>query len=64
MKLLPFEYAVRNLGRSPLRLLLGAGGSMLVVLLVLTAGAFVRGIEKGLAQRPPALFMTGWSCQF
>jgi len=50
MRLLPWEYGVRNMGRSPLRFLLGAAGSMLVVLLFLTAGAFVRGIGKALAQ--------------
>ncbi|MBI9017459.1 MAG: FtsX-like permease family protein [Phycisphaerae bacterium] len=48
MRKLPFEYAVRNLGRKPLRLLLSLGGSALVVLLVLTASAFVRGMEKSL----------------
>lgn len=45
MRLLPWEYGVRNLGRSPLRLVLLAGGAMVVVLLMLTAGAFVRGLE-------------------
>ena len=35
MRLLPFEYAIRNLGRSPLRLLASVLGSVLVVLLVL-----------------------------
>ena len=35
MRRLPFDYAVRNLGRSPVRLLLSVGGSTLVVLLVL-----------------------------
>ena len=34
MKLLPFEYAVRNLGRSPTRLFASVLGSMLVVLTV------------------------------
>ena len=48
MRLLPFEYAVRNLGRSPTRLLLSIGGSALVVLLVLAAGAFVRGMDLSL----------------
>ncbi|MBT7352297.1 MAG: ABC transporter permease, partial [Phycisphaerae bacterium] len=43
MKLLPFEYAVRNLGRSPLRMALSIGGSLLVVLLVITASGFQRG---------------------
>jgi len=48
MRLLPFEYAVRNLGRSPLRLAASVGGSALVVLLVIAAGGFVRGMQKSL----------------
>lgn len=50
MKLLPFEYAVRNLGRSPLRLVMSLLGSTLVVMLVITAAAFIRGMQHGLAQ--------------
>ena len=42
MPSLPFEYAVRNLGRSPLRLAMSVGGAALVVLLMLAAAAFVR----------------------
>ncbi len=49
MKYLPFEYAVRNLGRSPLRLAAGVLGSALVVMLVLAAGGFVRGMEQSLS---------------
>src|SRR4051812_32942440 len=49
MRLLPWDYGVRNLARSPLRLGLSLGGSALVVLLVLAAGAFVRGMDKSLA---------------
>lgn len=49
MRLLPFDYAVRNLARSPARLVLSLLGSALVVLLVLAAGAFVRGMETSLA---------------
>jgi putative ABC transport system permease protein len=49
MRLLPFEYAVRNLGRSPVRLLASVLGSTLVVLLVLAAGGFVRGMERSLS---------------
>lgn len=45
---LPLEYAVRNLGRSRLRLVLSIAGSGLMVLLVITAVAFVRGMEKSL----------------
>jgi len=49
MRLLPLEYAVRNLGRSPLRLVASVLGSTLVILLVLAAGGFVRGIERSLS---------------
>src|SRR4051812_1380404 len=49
MRLLPWEYAVRNLGRHPLRLMLSLAGSALVVLLVLAAAAFVRGMERSLS---------------
>ena len=49
MRLLPWDYGVRNLGRSPLRLALSVAGGALVVGLVLAAGAFVRGMEKSLA---------------
>jgi ABC-type lipoprotein release transport system permease subunit len=48
MRLLPFDYSIRNLGRSPLRLALSVTGSLLVVMLVLAAGAFVRGMDKSL----------------
>jgi len=48
MKLLPSSYAVRNLGRSRSRLLLSVLGSALVVLLVMAAGAFVRGMDSSL----------------
>lgn len=48
MRLLPFAYAVRNLGRSPSRLLLSVAGSALVVLLILVAGGFVNGMSKAL----------------
>jgi putative ABC transport system permease protein len=48
MKLLPFEYAVRNLGRAPLRLAATVAGAALVVALALAAGAFVRGMEHSL----------------
>lgn len=50
MHLLPFDYAVRNLGRSPVRLAMSLVGSTLVVMLVIAAAAFVRGMEKSLAQ--------------
>lgn len=48
MRLLPWEYGVRNLGRSPVRMALSVLGSMLVVLIVLTAVAFVSGMEQSL----------------
>jgi putative ABC transport system permease protein len=46
--MLPFHYAVRNLLRSPLRLVLLLAGSALVTLLVLTASAFIHGMRAGL----------------
>lgn len=48
MQTLPFTYSARNLGRSRLRLLLSVMGSAMVVLLVLAAGGFVRGMTTGL----------------
>lgn len=48
MKLLPWEYGLRNLGRSRTRWLLCALGGMLVVLLMLAAGAFARGLDRAL----------------
>ncbi len=48
MRLLPFDYAARNLGRSPLRSLLSVGGAALVVVLVLGAAAFVSGMTQSL----------------
>jgi putative ABC transport system permease protein len=49
MNLLPLEYAVRNLGRAPLRLVASVTGAALVVALVLAAGGFVRGMEHSLS---------------
>jgi putative ABC transport system permease protein len=49
MKLLPLDYATRNLGRSLPRLFLGVFGSALVVLLVIAAAGFVRGMRASLA---------------
>lgn len=48
MRTLPFSYSARNLGRSRLRLLLSVFGSAMVVLLVLAASGFVRGMTAGL----------------
>ncbi len=45
MRRLPFEYAYRNLGRSPVRLAASLLGTALVVLLALAAGGFVRGMQ-------------------
>lgn len=49
MRTLPLEYAVRNLVRSRQRLLLAVVGSALVVLLVLAAASFVRGMTSALS---------------
>ncbi len=49
-KTLPLDYAIRNLGRSPGRLMLTVGGSMLVVLLVLAAVGFVQGMRASLVE--------------
>lgn len=48
MRLLPFDYAARNLGRSPLRLGISVMGSLLVVVLATSAFAFVRGMDRSL----------------
>jgi len=48
MRRLPIEYSVRNLGRSPTRLMAIILGSTLVVGLVLAAGAFIRGMNQSL----------------
>ncbi len=50
LRQLPFEYAFRNLGRSRTRLAASLIGSALVVLLVLAAGGFVRGMQLTLTQ--------------
>ena len=47
---LPFHYAFRNLGRSPMRLGASLVGSALVVLLILASGGFVRGMQMTLTQ--------------
>ena len=49
LRQLPFEYAFRNLGRSPVRLVASLLGSALVVLLVLASAGFVRGMQMTLA---------------
>jgi putative ABC transport system permease protein len=50
MRLIPWDYGVRNLARSPTRLWLSIAGSALVVLLVLAAAAFVRGMGAAIVQ--------------
>jgi putative ABC transport system permease protein len=47
---LPFEYAYRNFGRSRIRLVASLLGASLVVLLILAAGGFVRGMQATLTQ--------------
>ncbi|MDQ7784690.1 MAG: FtsX-like permease family protein [Desulfomonilaceae bacterium] len=51
MRVLPFDYSVRNLGRSRMRLVLTVLASALVVLLVLTAASFVEGMAKSLVAK-------------
>jgi putative ABC transport system permease protein len=51
MKLLPFDYAVRNLGRSPRRFVAILLGNALVVLLIIAAAAFVEGMRSSLTIR-------------
>lgn len=46
--MLPFSYASRNLGRSPLRLVLSVGGAAMVVLLVMAGAGFALGMDASL----------------
>ena len=48
MKFLPLHYAARNIGRSPFRLALTAGGGAIVVFLVVSAVASVRALDRGI----------------
>ncbi|MEM1329141.1 MAG: ABC transporter permease [Planctomycetota bacterium] len=50
MRQLPFRYALRNLGRSRVRLAASLLGAALVVLLILASGGFVRGMQLTLTQ--------------
>jgi putative ABC transport system permease protein len=50
MRQIPFHYALRNLGRSRVRLVASLLGSTLVVLLILASGGFVRGMQRTLTQ--------------
>lgn len=47
-RLLPWEYAIRNLFRRPLRTALTLAGLTIVVLLVLIVVGFIRGLERSL----------------
>ncbi|MBW3598329.1 MAG: ABC transporter permease [Planctomycetes bacterium] len=49
LKLLPWEYGVRNLLRRPTRTLLTLGALSVVVLLVFVIVGFIRGLERSLA---------------
>lgn len=46
MRLLPLDYAVRNLGRRGTRTLLAAASSALVAALLVATAAFVRGLDR------------------
>lgn len=48
MRLLPWEYGVRNLGRAPLRTGISIGAFALVVVLLAAAGSFIRGMGQSL----------------
>jgi ABC-type lipoprotein release transport system permease subunit len=50
VRLLPWDYGVRNLARRPLRTALTALGLTLVVFLLLLVVGFVRGLERSLSQ--------------
>ena len=47
MRLLPFHYAARNIGRSPLRMWLTVGGAAIGVFLVVAAVASMRALDRG-----------------
>jgi ABC-type antimicrobial peptide transport system permease subunit len=48
-RLLPWEYAIRNLFRRPLRTALTFAGLTMVILLVFTVVGFIRGLQSSLA---------------
>jgi putative ABC transport system permease protein len=61
MKRLPFDYAVRNLGRRPGRTLLTALSSALVAALLVATAAFVRGLGRtfaGAAREDTAILLS------
>lgn len=61
MRLLPFDYAIRNLGRSPSRLVGILAGNTLVVALILAAASFVEGMRVSLGVGAPSrnVFLLG-----
>lgn len=61
LRLLPWEYGIRNLFRRPLRAGLTFCALCLVILLVLTVIGFVRGLERSLAVsgRPEVVLLYG-----
>ncbi len=48
IRLLPWEYAIRNLFRRPIRTLLTLSGLTIVICLVLAVVGFIRGLERSL----------------
>ncbi|MCC6405725.1 MAG: FtsX-like permease family protein [Planctomycetes bacterium] len=61
MRLLPLDYAVRNLGRRPTRTLLAAASSALVAALLVATAAFVRGLDhtfQGAARGDTAILLS------
>ena len=60
-RVLPFDYAIRNLGRRPLRTILTALSSALVAALLVATSAFVRGLDStfsGAAQDDTAILLS------
>ena len=58
---LPFDYAIRNLGRRPLRTAITAFSSALVAALLVATAAFVRGLDStfsGAAQADTAILLS------
>ena len=49
LRMLPWEYGVRNLLRRPTRTALTLGGLTTVILLIFVVVAFIRGLELSLA---------------
>jgi len=61
MRALPFDYAIRNLGRRPMRTLLTGLSSALVAALLVATTAFVRGLGgtfSGAAQSDTAILLS------